>query len=475
MAVVAVGVAVATLRDSRAGQRVEADDRVVAQFPPTPTVGVAVVDAESRLTALAIATLSPDGVGGSLVTLPVNVDTTLGFGRRRTPLNTQPYTPDDPDSEQRLANELESVLAITLTDTVIVGRDRLAELVAPFAPLTVEFADDVVGAGGADGEVVAEAGRQILEAADVADVLTSIDVDGDSSTRHAADVVVWSALADAVSDAPLDAEAALDEFGRPVAPPSTEAFLDRLFSGSVGARDLTIDPEATAEARGPDGADFVIVDSRDTLLVFAEIAPALVSTPNESFTFQVIAPFSDQQIESFDPDATTAGLVRDLIGELLFADGNVVSVQTTASMEGAGSTTRLEVADAALIDTVRDVAPVLFGDVDVTAATRLIDTVDVVAILGTDFLDRRAEIVADDEEDDAGEGSRDGNADANADGAVDGEAADAVVDAEQAALDRGEGGEGAAGEEGGGGPAVGADGEPVDGDGAASDTVDDDE
>lgn len=401
-ATIAVFVGASTLRTSEAGSAPETDTRITVSFPSTPTIAIGVVDDENRLASLVVGAVSPLGVGGSIITVPVNVDSSIGFGETRSPLSSRPYTTGDDESAEALTIGLESILSITVQHTLILGPDEVQAVVEPFAPFEVDLPDDVIDSdsesesdgesGDVDDNLVAAAGAEVLDADVIARVLTAIDVDGATYSHHDVDVSVWRAIAAAATNSPLDGEPVLDADGRPVDPTTADETLDRLLSGQVAHRDLAIDRGAAAEADNPDGVDFVLADRADALLVFGEIAPGLVSKPNESLSFQIIARFTDEQVAIAGDDATTAGLMQDLIRELLFAQGNVVSVQTSPASDGAAEITRLEVADEGFVDAVREVAPVLFGEVEVEVSTRVIEGVDVVAVLGTSFLERRAEI-----------------------------------------------------------------------------------
>lgn len=404
VAIAATVVGVLTLRTSEAGEAVQVDSRPVVALPSTPTAALAVVDDQDRLTSLAVVTLLPAGGGSNIVTVPVNFDTSLGFGEERTPLSRRPVIADDADGVARFTVDVESALSMTIPFTAVLDEAAIAALVEPLAPLSAEFPVDVVESDAATDDdeaagMLIEAGEREFDAEQAAAALTAIDGGISASLRHDLDVAVWQAIARAATERPLDAEVPLDDDDRPVDPASVEELLGRAMSGPVGSRDLAVNAEATASLPNPTEADFVVLDRFDALLVFAEIAPSLVSTPNESLTFQIIAPFSDDQVAVLGDEVTTELLVRQLITELVFAQGNVVSVQTAPSSEGAGETTLLEVADEAFLDDVREVAPVLFGEVEVVLAERLVEGTDVVAVLGTDFLDRRAEILA--EQDDA--------------------------------------------------------------------------
>jgi hypothetical protein len=390
---VAAVVGVSTLRTSEAGSAPASDTRVEVAFPSTPTIAIGVVDDENRLASLVVGVVSPAGAGGSLVSVPVNVDTTIGFGDERSTLGSRPYVPGDAESLEALTFGLESTLSITVQHALVLGPDEVLAVVERVAPLEVDLPDDVIDAD-SDPDEVAEAGVATLDAATIAAAMTAIDIDGTTYSHHDLDVALWAAFARAASSSPLDVDVPLDGDDRPIDPTGVDEAFERLLAGSVAHRDLAIDIDAAADAVNPDEADFVIVDRSDALLVFGEIAPGLVSKPNESLSFQIIAPFSDEQIAAAGDGVTTVELMHDLIGELLFAQGNVVSVQTSPSVDGAGEVTRLEVSDEDFVEAVAEVAPLLFGEVDVVVASRLIEGVDVVAVLGTGFLDRRAEIAA---------------------------------------------------------------------------------
>lgn len=395
LALVATIVGVLTLRTSEAGEAVEVDSRERIEFPSTPTAAVAVVDEENRLTSVAMATLDPAGAGGSIVTVPINVDTSLGFGLDRSPLSSRPVVADDADSVAAFVADLESVLRLTIPWSVVLTADDVADLVSPLAPLRIDLPGPVTDSLAIGSPEIAPAGRSNVDAEQFGALMTTIDASGTAYDQHPVDVALWTALADAATSTPLPTEVELDEFDRPVSPADGAELLDLLLAGPVGVRDLALDEAGAAVLPNPTLADFVRIDQFDALLVFAQIAPGLVSTPGESLTFQIIAPFSDEQVATeLGPDVTTELIVRQLISELVFAEGNVVSVQTTPSPEGAGETTRLDVADADFVDAVQEVAPILFGEVEVREAARIVDGVDVVAVLGTDFLIRRAEILA---------------------------------------------------------------------------------
>jgi len=374
-AVVAVGAL--TLLDSEEGEAVAVDEREVITLPDTPNAMLAVSDDAGRLTSLVVATLDPTGEGGSIVTVPVNADANAGLATEVVPLRSV----FDPDDVQPLRLALEGMLAITLERADTVGAAELADLVEPLTPVDVQLPENVVDSDSDGRGVVARKGDRTLRAVVAGDVLAAHNRAGKSYNHHDVDVEVWSALAD---EAP-----ALEPRDDPEVPPETtlELFAD-LWRGEVDVRDLAISV-AVADPDGPN-IDSVIVDRRDALLVFAQVSPSLVSKPNQALSFRLVSRFNDEQLDASDGlFESNAEVARRFIGELLFFQGNLVSADTNAAVEGAEEVTLVEVADARFVDDLEELADATFGASEVVEATRLIDGVDVVVTLGESFIERK--------------------------------------------------------------------------------------
>ncbi len=167
--------------------------------------------------------------------------------------------------------------------------------------------------------------------------------------------------------------------------------IDQLLSGEVQARALAT--RVPTQVENPTGADVVIIDRRDANLVFAQVSPALVSTPNIGRTLRIVAPYTDEQITASDGlYESTTELMLDVIGNMLFFQANVVSVDTQPASGGARAVTLIEVAEERFIPDMEEIAPVVFGESEVVLADTIIDGIDVVVTLGTDYIDtqRRA-------------------------------------------------------------------------------------
>lgn len=400
-------VGVITLSNSQEGEAVGVDERPRVALPMTPNALLALTDDDGELTSAVVLTLLPDGQGGSIVVVPVEADTTAGFGLQRRPL-AEVFDAEDRDG---LTSAVEDMLSITIERTEIVDPAGLDDLLAPIGQVQVVLPDAVIDASDierstaptsteptstepsttenapAEGDpgVIVTAGPQILETDGVVDVLTASDPATAPAVGYDIDVAMWTALG---QTAPLSASPEsipTDADGRPVPPATVADVLDRLWQGAIGVRDLaSLEPD---EETNPTASDVLILDRPDVNLVFAQVSPALVSTPNTGLKSRVLAQFTDEQLEVaggvYDSNADVA---RGVIAQLLFLQGNVVSVDTAST--GAPDVTMIEVADQRWLEDTRAAAELLFGPSEVSVASTVIEGVDVQVILGRSYLDR---------------------------------------------------------------------------------------
>ena len=168
--------------------------------------------------------------------------------------------------------------------------------------------------------------------------------------------------------------------------------MTRLWQGEITVRDLLVVP--VDEEANPTEADVVLIDRRDSNLVFAQVSPGLVSTPNTGLTVRIVANFTDDQLaEAGGVYDSTSDLAVELIGRLLFIGGNVTSVDTAPT--GAPAVTIIEVAEERRLEENVEAAEALFGDAEVRVAASVIEGIDVEVILGMSYLEREAERVGD--------------------------------------------------------------------------------
>jgi hypothetical protein len=376
-----------TLSNSQEGEAVGVDTRPTEQFPATPNALLAVTDENGQLASVVVMTLLPEGQGGSIVTVPVNADSTAGFGVQRRPLDESFEAAD----VEGLVASVEEMLAITVQLAAIVDAEGLEEMLPVVEALRLEVPNDVVDTEGGGG-VIATAGPQTFTVDEMVSILTAIDDEAEVDTSHANDVAVWESLAQTAPVTVPPEQVPLDELGRPIAPATVDELVARLWQGEITVRDLLV--VAADEESNPTEADVVLIDRRDSNLVFAQVSPGLVSTPNTGLTVRIVANFTDEQLAEADGVyGSTSDLAVELIGRLLFLGGNVTSVDTAAT--GAPAVTIIEVADERQIQESIDAAEALFGEAEVRVSETVIEGIDVEVILGMSYLEREAERVGD--------------------------------------------------------------------------------
>lgn len=369
-------VGASTLVNSRAGRDASADRLPSVRLPVTPTALVAVVTDDGDLTTMAAMVLDPSGVGGSLVPLPATADATLDLGDERLPLD-ETYELEGVES---FLNSVEVMTAMSFDVVEVVTADRLAEIVGRLGAVEVDLPVPLLDDDAP--EPVVDAGPSVLGPDEVAAALVASTSTLPGRELDPARFAVWAAIADRVG-------AGTGQVGRvgggaPVPTPADlDEFLDRLFSGRVGYRDLVA--RVPSSDRNPRSVDVVVLDRAEVLLVFSQIAPARVATPNESFTFRIEVGFGDDDLAPLG--INNADVARDVINRLLFARANVVSVVTDG--EEVPDVSRATVVDPSLIDRVEDGWTELLGAIEVRPAEFQIVGVDATIVVGRSYLELR--------------------------------------------------------------------------------------
>ncbi len=368
-----------TLLNSQEGEAVGVDTRDREQFPATPNAVLALTDESGRLASLVVMTLLPDGQGGSIVTVPVNADASAGFGLQRRPVDE---SFDATDVEGLIAS-VEGMLSITVQRAAVVDAAGLEAMLPEVDALQLVLANDVVDTEGGGG-LISTAGPQTFTRTELITILAAIDDDAETDTSHANDVAVWESLAQSAPVTVSPEPVPFDEFDRPIAPDTVDELVARLWQGEVSARDLLVVP--VDEAENPTKTDVVLIDRRDSTLVFAQVSPGLVSTPNTGLKARIVANFTDDELAAADGlYDSTSDLAVELIGRLVFLSGNVISVDTAPT--GVPAVTIIEVTDERQLQETIDAADALLGEAEVRVAETVIEGVDVQVILGLSYLE----------------------------------------------------------------------------------------
>jgi len=346
----------------RALKRYEGATKVGVQsikLPVTPVGMLATVDADDRLTSIAVFVLTAGTqLGGSIVTVPVSSDSTAGAGPDRIPL-TQVYRDG---GAAALSLAVESVLSLTIDVTTVAPPAEAERLLAPVSPVSVDLPTDVQKtAAGGDTDVVIPAGQASISAAQTVEVLTST-VDGQLNADRRGNIdAVWAGVASGAK-----AGATTPDVPAPIA--TLPDLMNRLFAAPVESRGLPAAPIAVAD--NPAGKDVETLDRFEAIFVLSSVAPASMSAPSTGLVYRIEAPpgYEDR--------------VKFALRAILFLGGNVVSVYLGGDIHEA---TRYYIDDPRLVEEAES-NNALFGLTETLTPDVPIEGVDVILQLGTDFL-----------------------------------------------------------------------------------------
>jgi hypothetical protein len=350
------------ISNSKAGKNALANVLPEQRFPDTPTAMLATVSNTNELTSVTVFVLAPDSDaspagldqrGGSVVSVPVDVDT--GSGDQLLSL----HDAFSLGGEDELRTDLESAINLTIDFSAVMTTDQFAGFLTGVPALQVTLPRDVVGLNDA---VLFPKGSASLTAAQAAQILTAKSPTVRERLRQPNIAEVWTGVSAAVGTG-------LQGQTLSVAAPATFAeFTARLLAGPLASRGLIA--RAIEADRNPQGLDVEALDRPDTVLVFASIAPASMTRPAAGLSFRVEAPPGyDQQ-------------VRKTIGVLLAFGGNVVSVDLNATPKAE---TTFQIYDSTVAAAEPTQNPV-FGTIKVETPNVQLGGVDETIQLGTTYL-----------------------------------------------------------------------------------------
>jgi hypothetical protein len=350
------------ISNSKAGKNALADVLPEQKFPETPTAMLATVSDTNELTSVTVFVLAPDSDvspagydqrGGSVVSVPINVDT--GSGDQLLSLHDAYGL----GGEDELRTDLESAINLTIDFSAVMKSDQFTGFLTGVPSLQVTLPRDVLGLNDA---VLFPKGPASLTAAQAAQILTAKSPTVREQLRQPNIAEVWTGITAAVGTG-------LQGQTLSAAPPTTFAeFAARFLAGPLASRGLVA--RAIEADRNPQGLDVEALDRPDTILVFASIAPASMTRPAAGLSFRVEAPPGyDQQ-------------VRKTIVVLLAFGGNVVSVDLNATPKAE---TTFQIYDSTVAAAEPTDNPV-FGTIKVETPDVQLGGVDETIQLGTTYL-----------------------------------------------------------------------------------------
>ncbi len=335
-------------------------------IPVTPVGMLASVDDLDELTGITVWVLHPDEVtdgavtrtpGGSIVSVPTSTDILGNLDGQRQSLS-EAYAEGGAEA---LLLGVESVLSLTVDQSLVATPNELTELLQPLAPIDVDLPDDVVVTdNGAEVTLYSE-GKGSFSAGQMAKLLNA-KADGQSDLdRRPNTLAAWQGVVAAIGEGRTDPSAGT--------PTSLGQIVGQVYAGPADFRGIIATPLAEPQQSG---RDIEQLDRADAVMVFATIAPSNMSAASTGLTFRIDAPPGH------------GDKVKWAVEALLYLGGNVSWVYQNGPEQ---ATTKVLLADRSLSDDALG-AENLFGtDFEQLEAGTRIEGIDVIIQLGTTFLD----------------------------------------------------------------------------------------
>lgn len=378
------------LNDS-GGQNVETDDLI--RIPDTPAHLVAVVNARDELASMAVVAMSPQGGGGTIVSMPVG--TMADIGDDETPRRiADSYLTGGIDA---LRADVENALNISLDSAGVHTAADVATALADIGQRTVMMPQVLIDTGPDDVEVVvAEEGTVEMSPTAIAAGLAATRINFDELTRFAPVKALWSAIADAGtsivpdvdgtdtdgsrpdgsgpdgsgSDAPTTSSTIVDLTPESDVPPTLSQILDRLLAGRVDVWQFSA-VRVTDAQRNPGAADMYALDGSEVLMVMASVAPSALRVFSSNLAVMVDVPFND------------AGRTQEAVTRLAYAGASIVLIRHIADAPAERTVAYVNDSIARVeVETYSD----LIGPLEVVETIERIDGVNVRLVLGNDFV-----------------------------------------------------------------------------------------
>ncbi|TSA53264.1 MAG: hypothetical protein D4R44_03970 [Actinobacteria bacterium] len=327
-----------SLLNSSGGKRV--DDSGALLVPATPAALLATVNDVNQLTSLTVFVLSPSGVGGTIISLPVGT-------RAEAVGSASPHRLADTYAQagvEGLLLETEGALDVTFGVVGAIVRSDLVGVLNVLPSIPVTFETPVINTAmvmpdpattttmkptksksstttivpkptAVDSEMF-PVGDQMLTGDQAAVVLYAQKAGEPELDRLAHIKAMWTGVAAAVGTGLAPEVAQFDPALVGVELPNEiGGFMRRVFGGPIQIWQLSAQP--LVEADNPVGIDLYALDRFEVLMIMASVAPSSLTISNDTLAVQVDSPFNDSNItraivERLSYLNVTVALIRNL-------------------------------------------------------------------------------------------------------------------------------------------------------------------
>jgi hypothetical protein len=362
---VSVVVAWRAIRDSKAAQEIVALPS--RDLPTTPTAILAVTDELNFLTSLSIVALTPDGVGGTVMIMPVGLMVSgqpAGQPKRLADV----YGSDGVDA---LKSAVEGATNSQIDLIAVNGVDATAELIARVGTTTPTYEVDVTDTETDATRSVASAGVNEFSPLQAAQVLAARDISQMESARMPNVKATWDAIVASVGNGSIGAVPAvvIPDVGAQT-PPDMPAFMSALFAGSIKVWQFASERVTSTEAN-PQDIDVYGYNAGEVVMVMASVAPSAMVAVLPTLSVQIDSPYADIEV------------TKEATFRMLYMGTNVILVRQVSSTPPP--ITIIKYADE-MDRAMAEPLTTMFGEIVFEKATERVEGIDVQVILGDSFV-----------------------------------------------------------------------------------------
>ena len=354
------------VRDSRAAEEVVS--LPLRTIPSTPTAIFATVDERNVLSALQVLALAPDGAGGTVMILPLNI---VVPGQEEGGLKTisQVYSEEGPEGlKLAIENITNSQIDIVSVNDV----DDTGDLLARAGTIIADFVTDVTDSELNIVTVIADAGENRFAPIQAAAVLASLDTRQADIQRTPFVRAIWDGIQAAVAAGRLGATPAtvIPDVGAQL-PADMMSYMSALFAGPINI--WQIDAIAINSLRkNPESLDVYEYDPGQVISVMASMAPSAMVAVFPTLNIALSSPYPDVEV------------TRNATERLLYMAANVVLVRQVGDAPPPVTVIRYyDETDRALSENLS----LMLGEIVFEKATEGVEGVDIQVILGESFLE----------------------------------------------------------------------------------------
>jgi hypothetical protein len=360
-----------SLLNDSGGNNVEAD--ATAEIPSTFVELLAVTNSRNELASLALLSVTPEGKGGTIVSIPVGSATDSAAGEVAMRLGDA-YAQGSVDA---LRFEVESLLNITVNVVDDVTSSELAVLINAIGMQPVTLPQPVIDT---DAEGVAttvlESGASTVSPVKIAAGLAASQANIAESTRLPQVKALWNAVARGgvsvavTNDTTSSVVQGADSSSLLAQMTTSQQFFTALFSGEVDVWQFGSTLLTDAQ-RNPNNLDLYSLDGGEVLMVMASVAPGALNLTSNNIAVMVDVPFN------------STSFAREAVTRLAFLGANVVLVRQIADLPAERTTVYF---NDPLAKSEGETFVDLLGPLEFQESADVISGVNLRIVLGNDFV-----------------------------------------------------------------------------------------